>query len=324
MTATGSVEARLYDARGADRPIDLFRDPPGRLRNHQLLWVDVSSRDPATLRAIAEPLGLAAPTVRALGAAADRPLVRRHDAYIHAGFRSAEAAPGGSLEIVTVDLVAAPNIVLTVRDGPVAAFDRFRDEIDGMTQVGRLDTATFTSALVDAILNGYLALVEDLERRIDELDDAALHARRPTAILEELAALRGRIAALRRALAPHRQAFTALARPDAALHEALGRPWPGLLDRLDTTLGAIETARELLLGTYDLLMTRVAQRTDDTVKVLTVVSVALMPAALVASVLGMNFTLPFFQDPDNFWVSLAGMAALIAGTVVVVAGRDRT
>ncbi len=167
VTANGSVEARLYDARGADRPIDMFRDPPGRLRNHQLLWVDVAGRDPATLRALAEPLGLAANTVEALGRAADRPLVRRHDDYIHAGFRSAEAAPDGSLEIVPLDLVAAPNMVLTVRNGPVAAFDRFRDEIDGMTRVESMDTATFTSALVDSILNGYLALVEDLERRIE-------------------------------------------------------------------------------------------------------------------------------------------------------------
>lgn len=323
MTAARSVEARLYDARGADRPIDLLRDPPGRLRDHQLLWVDVEGRDPATLRAIAEPLGLASSTVEALERARDRPLVRRHDDYIHAGFRSAEAAADGSLEIVPLDLVAAPNIVLTVRDGPVAAFDRFRVEIDGMTQVGRLDTATFTSALVDAILNGYLALVEDLERQIDELDDAALHARRPTGILEELTALRGRLASLRRALAPHRQAFAALARPDVALHEALGRPWPGLLDRLDTTLGAIETARVLLLGTHDLLMTRVAQRTDETVKILTVVSVALMPAALISSVLGMNFSLPFFEDAANFWVSLGFMAALIVGTVTVVVVRDR-
>ena len=329
MTATAPgegrphVEARLYDARGEDREIDLFRDPPGRLRDHQLLWVDVAGRDPATLQAIAEPLGLTPSTVQALARAGDRPLVRRHDDYIHAGFRSAEAAPDGTLEIVALDLVAAPNIVLTVRDGPVAAFDRFREEIDGMTQVGRLDTASFTSALVDAILNGYLALVEDLERQIDELDDAALHARRPAAVLDELTALRGRAAALRRALAPHRQVFAALARPDVALHEALGRPWPGLLDRLDTTLAAIETARELLLGTYDLVMTRVAQRTDETVKVLTVVSVALLPAALISSILGMNFNLPFFEDAGNFWVSVAAMAALIAGTVAVAVLRDR-
>ena len=65
MTAAGSVEARLYDARGADRTIDLFGDPPGRLRDHQLLWVDVAGRDPATLRAVAM-LAIAAAVLVAL------------------------------------------------------------------------------------------------------------------------------------------------------------------------------------------------------------------------------------------------------------------
>jgi magnesium transporter len=324
VTAAGSVEARLYDARGENRPIDVVRDPPGRIRDHQLLWVDVEGRDPATLRSIAEPLGVTASTLAALASAGERPLVRHHDRYVHVGFRSAEAAPDGALAFVTLDLVAARNVVITVRDGPVAAFDRFRAEIESLTGIGRLDTARFTSALVDAILDGYLELVEDLERRIDHLDEAALYARRPAGILRELAALRGRTAALRRALAPHRPAFSGLARPDIDVDEALGRPWPGLLDRLDTTLAAIETARELLLGTYDLLMTRVAQRTDDTVKTLTFVSVALMPAALVASVLGMNFPMPFFEEPANFWAGLAAMGALIGGTITVLVLRERT
>jgi Mg2+ and Co2+ transporter CorA len=318
-----SIEARLYDARGEDREVDVLRDPPRRVRDDQLLWIDVIGRDPAPLRSIAAVAGIDPRTVELLADARNRPLLRRHDTYLHVGLGSAEPGPDEKIVVVGLDLVAAPNLVVTVRDGPVGAFERFRDEIDGLTQVGRLDTATFTAALVDSILAGYLELVEDLERRVDELDDAALTARRPAAVLDELASLRRRAAALRRALAPHRQAFSALARPDAALQEALGRPWPGLLDRLDTTLAAIETARDLLLGTYDLLMTRVAQRTNDTMKTLTVLSAVLLPASLVSSVLGMNFALPLFDDLANFWWALAAMGVLMVGTLGVALFRDR-
>lgn len=323
MTSRSSVEARLYDARGDDRSVDVLREAPGRLRDDQLLWVDVTGRDHATLRAVCSALDFSPATAARLAEPRDRPLVRRHDRYLHIGFRSAERGAGDAVSFVGVDLVAAPNVVLTVRDGEVGAFARVLEEIEGMTQVGRLDTAAFTTSLVDAILTGYLDAVEDLEREIDELDAAALRARRTTGILDRLGELRGRVAALRRALAPHRNAFAALARPDVALHESLGRPWPGLLDRLDATLAAVETARDLLLGTYDVLMTRVAQRTDATVKTLTVVSVALLPASLIASVLGMNFQLPLFDDAANFGLVIAAMAALIGGTVLVVLARDR-
>jgi Mg2+ and Co2+ transporter CorA len=318
-----AVEARLYDSRGSDRSIDLLADLPQRIRDDQLLWVDVAGRDADTLREVVDALRLRAATAELLATPRKRSLLRRYDAYVHLGLRSAQPADDGGVAMVGLDLVVAPNVVVTVREGPVEAFDRFREEIDDLTQVGALDAATFTAAIVDAILAGYLLQVEDLERRIDTLDERALRERNPGSVVDELASLRGRAAMLRRGLAPHRQAFSALARPDFALHEQLGRPWPGLLERLDATLAAVETARDLLIGTYELVMARVAQRTNDTVKTLTVVSVMLLPASLVSSILGMNFGLPLFDDANNFWWAVGAMAFLMAVTLVVAVVRDR-
>lgn len=321
--APAGVCARLYDARGEDREIDVMRDPPRRIRDDQLLWIDVTGRDPDTLRAIAAVAGLAPSTEALLAEERDQSLLRRHDGYLHVGFRSVESGTDGDVVIVGLDLVTAPNMVITVRDGPVDAFERFRAEIGDATRIGELDAATFTTALVDAILAGYLGHVEDLERRIDVLDRLALTARDPSPVIRELAVLRARAARLRRALAPHRHAFAALALPDTVIDERLGRPWPGLLERLDTALAAIETARDLLIGTYDILMTRVAHRTNETVKLLTVISAVLLPASLVSSILGMNFDLAWFGDASNFWWSLAAMGALMAGTLAVAITRDR-
>ena len=318
-----SIDARLYDSRGTDRTIDLLADTPRKIRDDQLLWVDVTGRDPDTIRAVVEACGLRAATAELLTTPRKRSLLRRHDAYVHLGLRSVQAADDGGVDVVGMDLVVAPNMVVTVHDDHVEAVERFRDEIDDLTQVGALDAATFTAAIVDAILAGYLVQVEELERQIDILDDHALRARNPSSVVDELAALRGRAATLRRGLAPHRHAFAALARPDFALHERLGQPWPGLLERLNATLSAVEAARDLLIGTYELVMTRVAQRTNDTVKTLTVVSVMLLPASLLSSVLGMNFQLPLFDDAGNFWWAVGAMATLMVGTLVVAMVRDR-
>jgi Mg2+ and Co2+ transporter CorA len=320
--ANGGVVARLYDARSADRVIDVLRDPPRRLRNDQLLWVDVTRRDAAEITRLAEVFRLHPTTAASLlePVAGRHPV--RHDAYLHVALRSPEERDG-RLEMMPVDLVAASNVVITVRDGPVSAFERVRGEIEHTTQVGRLDTATFTTVLVEAILDSYLLLVEALERRIDRLDDRALRARDPIALLADLVELRSRAADLRRVLAPYRQVFSALARPDLAQDASLGRPWPELGDRLEITLAAIESARELLLGTYDIVMTRVAHRTNDTMKLLTALSAVLLPASLVAGILGMNFELPLFADPGNFWLVTAAMVALMVGTVAIIVVRDR-
>jgi Mg2+ and Co2+ transporter CorA len=56
-------------------------------------------------------------------------------------------------------------------------------------------------------------------------------------------------------------------------------------------------------------------------KVLTWVSVILLPAGVLAGVMGMNFKLGFFDDPSMFWVVLVVML-LIAG-VTLSLGRWR-
>ncbi len=318
------VRARLYDSRGKDRPVDITGEPPRRLRNDQLLWIDVAGRDRAALEGAARMVGLSPRTVEDLAQPGAPANVRRHDDYVHLGLQAAQPHQPEGIETVALDLIIAHNVVMTVRDGRVAAFDRFREEIDEATQVGRLDAVAFTTALVDSILEGFMALVEDLERRVDRLDQQALRASSATPIVAELAVLRARAARLRRALAPQRAAFATMARPDFELHATLGRPWPGLLDRVDSTLAAIETARDLLVGTFDIVMTGAAQRTNETVKALTVLAAVLLPANLIAAILGVNFALPIFGDIANFWWALAAMAALMVVTLAVVVVRDRS
>jgi len=51
-------------------------------------------------------------------------------------------------------------------------------------------------------------------------------------------------------------------------------------------------------------------------KALTILSAVLLPAVVLAGVMGMNFKLGFFDQPGNFWyvvLAMLGLAALILG-----------
>jgi magnesium transporter len=174
------------------------------------------------------------------------------------------------------------------------------------------------ATVADEVLAGYFELVEGIEREIDRLDERALRARPENGILSSIVALRRRIGTIRRTLAPHRVAFAALSRPEMELHEELGRPWPGLTDRLDRALEAVENLRDLLLGTFDIHMGRSAQDANDVMKLLTLLSAVLLPSVVLAGVMGMNFKLSLFDDPNNFWFVVAAMV-VFAGTIAVVA-----
>jgi Mg2+ and Co2+ transporter CorA len=235
--------------------------------------------------------------------------LQRFDHYIHLTIQAVEEEDGET-EQHEIDLVVGRNWVITVHDRDVAAFDAFLDEIRGDTRIGALDAAAFMAGLVDSQLSSYFRVVEAIEREIDRLDERALRAS-DNDLLGDFVRIRRRIAALRRTLAPHREAFAPLARPDFALHEELGSIWPGLVDRLERTLDAVENVRDLLVGSFDIHMGRLAQRTNDVMKALTVLSAVLLPSVVLAGIMGMNFKLTFFDDPTNFW--------FVIGTMVVMA-----
>ena len=194
---------------------------------------------------------------------------------------------------------------------------RFVDTLEGETQLGALDAADLLSSLVDEVIVGYYMLAEMIEREIDELDQRALHGRRQDDVLGGIVAVRRRIGLIRRVLAPHRDALATLARPEMHVEEIVGQPWPGLANRLEGAMAAIDGLRDSLLGTYEIHIGRVSQRANDVMKTLTLLSAVLLPAVVLAGIMGMNFAMPFFEDTTNFWIVIAVMAVMAVGILGV-------
>ena len=115
--------------------------------------------------------------------------------------------------------------------------------------------------------------------------------------IELLIDMRREVGKLRRALAAHRSALVALTHPEL---EALGNKGSGerfesLFSRFEATLQEARDAREAIVGSFDVLIARGGHHTNQIMKVLTLTSVILLPGALLAGVMGMNFKVGLFQ-----------------------------
>ena len=87
---------------------------------------------------------------------------------------------------------------------------------------------------------------------------------------------------------------------------------------------AVDTARETkesTLGSFDLLVARIGQRTTDIMKVLTLVTVILLPATVLAGVMGMNFKVGLFDRAWIFWLVIAAMIGIAVLVLSVARGR---
>jgi magnesium transporter len=311
----GELQATLYDADGKDRSVGLNGDVLRGVGKQQLLWIDLEARDEDEITALRELVDLPAEEAALLASDAKEVRLLRYPERVHLRLLAVEDRNGdreGSEPTPSptpIDIIVAPNVVITAHDGEVTAFENFREHLRGDSALGALNAAAFLTVLVDSVLDGYLAFVETIERRIDALDEAALRPGESGSFLREVVLLRRRVALLRRALAPHRWTFAPLARPDFEL-EGLGQPWPGIVDRLERTVDSVENARELLIGTFDVYMASSAQRTNDVMKALTIMSAILLPAVVLAGVMGMNFKIGFFENPANFWIAVGAMTTL--------------
>ena len=200
----------------------------------------------------------------------------------------------------------------------------FRERMSGGSELGRLDAVTFLGTLLGWQVRSYGRAVVALSSDIDELDTSLLATDvQSDDALAQLVALRRRIGALRKMLLPHRDAFASLASPelDRISTSESAATFRRLATEVAEAADAVDSAREMLLGSFEILMTRSAQRTNETMATLTIVTVVLLPSTLLAGIMGMNFHPAFFDHAALFWVTLGVMAAAMAGTVTLLRRR---
>jgi Mg2+ and Co2+ transporter CorA len=78
-----------------------------------------------------------------------------------------------------------------------------------------------------------------------------------------------------------------------------------------------------VVSSFDVLMTRTAQRTNEVMRALTLVTVLGLPATITAGFLGMNVIVPVPKDdPSSFWL-IAGVVVLFEIVLVVLARLKR-
>jgi magnesium transporter len=306
-----TIRARLYDARGEDRDVNLEELDLSKVDDRQLLWIDIDERSDTSLELLSSKLDLEPLILRQLSPDRRRPrLVRAPERVAFTLVAVEPNADGDDLISKAFDIVAGRNLVVTVHDGPLLAIEDLDEQLRGEQQIGRLDAGQLLIGLVDVVIARYLAEVESIEREIDMLDTLALKSRGDHgAFLGAVVELRRRIALLRRSLTPNRNALGPVVRPDFQALDDVLEPWPGLVDRLERAIDAVDNARENLVGSFDIYLGQAAQHSNEVMKVLTLVSAIALPAVVLAGVMGMNFQLAFFDTPGNFMVVVGSMVA---------------
>ena len=247
-------------------------------------------------------------------------LLALHREYLHVAI-AVEPSDRDSAKAAWLDVIAGNNVTITHHREAIDFLADVDDRIERDTALGILSSPAFFAAILDAAITSITG-PSTRSRRTSTASMPIRCADRPN-LLPELVSLRRRIARLRRLLADHRPVFAGLGSADVA--GFVGDPetaaiFSAVSARFEGAIGAVEDSREALLGSFDVFMSRTAQRTNDVMKALTLTTVLLLPGSLIAGLLGMNAIVPLNKDdPASFWIVVLAIAALPEVAIVAVA-----
>ena len=311
------LQAWLYDVSGDDAPVRLSDVDLADLNDNQIVWVDVDLRTTKDIDSLLKPLGIEH-LVRDIDPSIRRPSLNAHESFAQLNVIAAREHLSDFVP-VALHCFVGNNWIATVHHGELNLVESFNEPLANDSRLGGLDSAAFLAMVLDWHLNSYLRAIEAVQTGIDEVDELLLKRRSDEAgLLHRLLELRRQITRLRGALSPLRDVIGPLSNPhsDLLFSTKAAPDFERLLQRLEHALEEVNTSREMIAVSFDIHMTKVSQNTNDIMKRLTLASVLLLPAVLLAGVMGMNFKIPWFEEPANFWVTVFAMGFLALCTLV--------
>jgi magnesium transporter len=233
--------------------------------------------------------------------------------YLFAVLKLVNAADVSDIKIADLDVFLGRDFIITVHPKDCVPAQTLVDQVRAACGEMRADQAFYR--ITDAVVDSYLPLLDRFSDEVDELEDMVLENPAPEALARIFTAKRGMIT-LRRVLVNTRDVAGHLQRTE---NDLIRRDmWPFLRDVYDhvaRNLDLIEMQRDLLTGALDIYLSSVANRTNQVMKVLTVVGTIALPMIVISSFYGMNVKgLPWIDSPNATWI----VAGIMAGTTVVL------
>ncbi len=321
------LTAYLFDKRRG-REIEEWAGTAGDLSKEQVLWVDLLDPTEEEENAVREVFDLAAADRLRIGDVDTRAEMEQTTNHVRVTSLAVSTDESDAArEVVAIDCFIGENWVVSAHAGEIAVIDDFRALADGESELGFLDSPSFLATLLAWVVTSYSRAFDEVESTLEEFDVSALGS--PGSDTEgqirQLIDVRIRIGRLRRALAPHREVFSALAHPELDLisTELSAERFGKLTEQVDVALAAARDAKDAVVTSFDILILRTEHRTNEIVKVLTLASLLLLPGALIAGLMGMNvnFSAGTFADSPLFWIVLAAIVSIAGATLALARAR---
>jgi magnesium transporter len=281
----------------------------------KFVWVDLSDYEPDDLRVIADLLGLNRVAVHVALSPWQRP---RLDSFKDHYFVAATVARIDNatfrIQAGQLDLFVGNNFLVSTHKLPLPFTENIVARSRHNPELLDLDSSYMLYIVLDELLAYYEELSEQVRGDVEEAEEQALSDPRDT-FLQDVLRLKRYVFALDQLIEQHRQVFEAFLRPDFSFisGQEVDVYFRDLDNRLKRLLDTLRSTRESVNGAFDIYVSHISHRTNNIIRVLTIVSTVIFPMTLVVSFFGTSFkNLPIYNT--------SGFVAMIVILIVMVVG----
>ena len=221
----------------------------------------------------------------------------------------------GTMTPPQVSIIAGDGFLLSFQERYLGLFDGVRSRIRaGNVRITTLGVGYLCYALLDSIVDGYFPIVDEINDRLDELEDDITQDPRAD-LLSPLHEVRRALAVIRRVGTPQKEAIASMLRdPSPFLTDQVRSYLRDTVDHMSQVMDRVESSREAAVSLAELYLSQVSFRSNEIMKVLTLMSSMFIPLTFIAGIYGMNFeTMPELARPWAYPVVLGVMAVVAIG-----------
>ncbi len=237
------------------------------------------------------------------------------ESYLFTVLKPVRIDEDGDFVAVDVDIFFGPGFLITVEETDCPEVRNIIARVKRTMPPGSRPDRIYYR-IIDEVVDSYLPLLDKLNDTIDALEDEALQSPTPE-VLQSIFHSKRTLIFLRGVLVNTRDLAGQLQRlhvhwisPDLAPYLR------DVYDHVARNLDMVEIMRDLLAGTLEVYLSSVANRTNQVMKVLTILGTIALPALVISGFYGMNVRgLPGAESPYGIGIAVATML-LVTGLLL--------
>ncbi len=215
-----------------------------------------------------------------------------------------------------LDIIFGKNFLITAHRASLPWLDALFEETQGKTANEHLMSRGMPFllyALLDALVDSYFPVLDDIDDIIDELEDVTVNST-SNDVQIRIFRIKRSLALMRRVISPQIEVANALVARAGKFIPAKVQPYfADVHDHMIRAFEVLDSYRDLMSGMLDVYLTTVSNRLNVVMKQLTIIATIFMPITFITGVFGQNFGhLPQVEHDNGylFWIVLAFMGLI--------------